>query len=117
MREHGYLTKGKYSIFNWNFGRYKKIIAHSENCLLELDIQAGFSKFSEFWNRVGSISRDSTFKFPLSSIWIMEKPRTDKIMDFTPEVEDEVIRDALLHKLDKPLVNPSKKFWRDSTDI
>ena len=47
------LTKTKYSIFNLDFRRYKKIIAHSENCLLELDIQDGFSKFAIFFKRVG----------------------------------------------------------------
>ena len=47
------LTKRKYSIFNLDFRRYKKIIAHSENCLPELDIQDGFSKFARFFKRVG----------------------------------------------------------------
>ena len=36
-------------------------------------------------------------------------------MEFTPEVEYEVIRDAVLHKLDRPLINPPKEVWRDST--
>ena len=36
-------------------------------------------------------------------------------MDFTPEVEDEVIMDTVYHKLDIPLVNPSNKFWIYST--
>ena len=36
-------------------------------------------------------------------------------MDFTPEVEDKVIRDEVSNKLDRPIVNPSNKFWRDST--
>ena len=31
-------------------------------------------------------------------------------MDFTPEAEDEVIREAVSQKLDRPLVNPSKQF-------
>ena len=35
-------------------------------------------------------------------------------MDFTPEDEDEVIREAVSQKLDRPLVNPSNNFWRDS---
>ena len=34
---------------------------------------------------------------------------------FTPEVEDEVIRDAVLHKLDIPLVDSSNKVCIDST--
>ena len=38
------LTKSKYSIFNWDFGKNKNKIAKSENCLPELDIQAGFIK-------------------------------------------------------------------------
>ena len=29
------LTKSKYSIFTWYFGKYKNTIAHSENCLPE----------------------------------------------------------------------------------
>ena len=52
------LPKNKYSIFTWCFGKYKPKIAHSENCLPELEIQYGFSKFPGFCNRVGSISRD-----------------------------------------------------------
>ena len=35
-------------------------------------------------------------------------------MDFTKEVQDEVIRDALAHKLDRPLLNSSNKVWRYS---
>ena len=31
-----FLTKRKYYIFNWDFGKYKNTIAHSENCLPEL---------------------------------------------------------------------------------
>ena len=36
-------------------------------------------------------------------------------MDFNPEAEDEVIREAVSHKLDRFLVKPSKKVWRYST--
>ena len=36
-------------------------------------------------------------------------------MDFTPEAEDEVIREAVSHKLDRPIVYPSNKVWRDSS--
>ena len=36
-------------------------------------------------------------------------------MDFTPEVEDEVIRDSISHKLDITLVSTSNKVWRNST--
>ena len=36
-------------------------------------------------------------------------------MDFTPETEDEVIREAVSHKLYRPLVNTSKKIWRKTT--
>ena len=36
-------------------------------------------------------------------------------MDFTSEVEDEVIMDAVLHILYRDLVNPPNKVWRDST--
>ena len=34
---------------------------------------------------------------------------------FIPEVEDEVIRDEVSHKLDRPIVNKSNKVWKDST--
>ena len=33
-------------------------------------------------------------------------------MDFTPDVEDEVIRDSISHKLDITLVSTSNKVWR-----
>ena len=36
-------------------------------------------------------------------------------MDFTQEVEDEVIREAVSQKLYKPLVNPSNKVCEEST--
>ena len=36
-------------------------------------------------------------------------------MNFTPEVEDEVILYAVSHKLDINLVNAPNKVWRDST--
>ena len=36
-------------------------------------------------------------------------------MDFTLEVEDKVSRDAIYHKLYRPLSNPPNKVWRDST--
>ena len=36
-------------------------------------------------------------------------------MDFNPEAEDEVIREAVSQKLDRSLVKPSKKVWIDST--
>ena len=36
-------------------------------------------------------------------------------MGFTPEAEDEAIREAVPHKLDTPLFNPSNEFWREST--
>ena len=53
----------------------------------------------------------------MDQVYICTKkdPRTCKPMDFTPEAEDEVIREAVSHKLYRPLVNPSKKVWRDST--
>ena len=34
---------------------------------------------------------------------------------FTPEVENDVIMEAVSHKLDIPIVNLSNKVWRDST--
>ena len=33
-------------------------------------------------------------------------------MDFTPKSEDEVIRESVSHKLDRHLINPSKKVCR-----
>ena len=36
-------------------------------------------------------------------------------MDFNLEAEDEVIREAVSHKLDRFQVKPSKKVWNDST--
>ena len=36
-------------------------------------------------------------------------------MDFIPESEDEVIREALSQKLDRPLANLSNNVWRDSS--
>ena len=36
-------------------------------------------------------------------------------MDFTPEVEDEVIKEAVSHKIDRTLFNSPNKVWRDST--
>ena len=46
------LTKSKDYTFTWVFGKYKNTIARSENVLPELDIQAGFSRFDEFFNIV-----------------------------------------------------------------
>ena len=36
-------------------------------------------------------------------------------MDSTPEAKYQVIREAVSNKLDRTLVNPSTKVWRDST--
>ena len=63
---------------------------------------------------MGSISRDYTSNIEFSSICTNKEPTTVKKMDFTPESEEEFIREALSHKLDRPLVNPSNKVWRDS---
>ena len=57
---------------------------------------------------------DAPVTFGFASICTRQDPRTFKSLGFTPEVEDEVIRDAVLHRLDIPLVNPSNKVWRDS---
>ena len=61
-----------------------------------------------FWifKIVGSISIYSTFNPDFSSICTREEPRTGKPKYFTPEDEDEVIREAVSQKLDIPLVNP-----------
>ena len=47
------LTKKKYSIFTWYFGKYKKTISPLENCLPELEIQSGPSKFYRFCKKSG----------------------------------------------------------------
>ena len=65
---------------------------------------------------MGSTSRDFTFNFSFASICTREEPRTGKPVDFIPEAQDEVIIDAVLHKLDIHQFNPSKVFWRDSTE-
>ena len=109
------LSKRKYYIFTWYFGRYKKTIVQSENCLQELEIQAIFCKFSGFCKRVVSIPIYCTFNFYFSSICTKEEPSTGNPMNFTPEDENEFIKEAVSQKLNIPLVNPSHKVWRDST--
>ena len=61
---------------------------------------------------MGSISIYYTFNFIFASIFTREDTTTVKPMDFTPEAEDEVIREAVSQKLDRHLVNPLKKVWR-----
>ena len=62
-----------------------------------------------------SIPRDYTSNLDFASICTKEEPITGETMDFTPEDEDKVIREAVSQKLDIPLVNPSEKLWRDPT--
>ena len=93
------LTKRKYSIFTWDFRKYKDKLSHSENCIPELDIQSGFRKFSGFCKRIRSISRYSTFNFSFDFIRKKEESITRKTMVFTPEYKCEVIREAGSHKL------------------
>ena len=80
-------------------------------------IQSGFNNFSGFCNRVGYNSRYSTFNFYFAYICTIEEPRTGNKMDLTPEVEYGFIRDAVSHILERYIVNPSNKVWRDSTKI
>ena len=61
-------NKKKTLYLNWDFNKYRKTIAHSENCLPDLEIQSGLIRFAVFFKRAGSISRDSTFKFNFYSI-------------------------------------------------
>ena len=61
---------------------------------------------------MGSIWGNYTFNFTFASVCAREKPRTGKPMDFTPEVEYEVIREAASKQLDRPLVNPWNKASR-----
>ena len=42
------------------------------------------------------------------------EPRTGKTIDFILEAEEEVIREAVTHKLDRPLFITPNKIWRDS---
>ena len=42
------IVKSKCSIFTWYFVKYKNTISQSETCPQELEIQAGFIKFSGF---------------------------------------------------------------------
>ena len=71
------LTKGKYHIFSWDSGKYKKTIAHSKNV---------------FCKRVLSISGYYAFNFSFTSITIQEGPRTVNPIDFISEDEDKIIR-------------------------
>ena len=64
---------------------------------------------------MGSISIDSLFKFYFASICTRKEQRTVRLMGFTPESEDEFIRETVPHKLDTPLLNPKNKVWREST--
>ena len=59
------------------------------------------------------ILRYPKFNFAFESICKIEEPITVKPTNFTPEVEYEVIREAVSKKLDRPLVNPSKQVWRE----
>ena len=72
--------KIKYYIFTWDLGKYSTKKCHPEN-------QSGFSNFYRFCKRVSSISKYSTVNFSFASIIKKEDTRTDKTMDFTPEVE------------------------------
>ena len=62
-----------------------------------------------------SIPIDYTSKFLFASICTREDTRIGTIIDFTPEAEDKFISEAVSQKLDRPLVNPSNKVWRYST--
>ena len=64
---------------------------------------------------MGPISRYSTFNFALAYINTREDSITGKTIYFTPDGEDEVIRDAISQKIDRSLANSSSKFWREST--
>ena len=90
---------------------------NSENYLPELDIQAGFSKFVGFCNRVGYISRYSIFNFSIEYICKMKDTIAGNPMDSTPESEYKFIREAVSKKLDRHILNPSNKVWRDSIQI
>ena len=54
---------------------------------------------------MGSISIYSIFNFVFASIYTKEDPSTYNTIYFTPKAENEVIREAVSHKLDRPQVN------------
>ena len=58
---------------------------------------------------MGSISRDSTFNLAFASIRTKGGIGIGNPMDFAPDVEDEVIREAFSNKLDRYFVNSSNK--------
>ena len=60
--------------------------------------------------RVVSISGYSTFNFSFISIYTRENSIPGNPIDFTPEVENEGIEDAVSHILYRPLFNTSNKF-------
>ena len=64
---------------------------------------------------MGSISRDFTFNFSFASIHTRDDPITCRPINFTPDIEYEVIMEALSNKSDKPLFNISNTFWIDTT--
>ena len=83
------LTKRNYSIFNWDFGKYKK-----DNCSLrKLPFIIRYPRW--IFQDSGIISISSTFKFSFASIFKRGYPITVKTMYFTPEAEDEVIRETV----------------------
>ena len=62
MKENGCVTKSKYPILLGIL-----VIDHSENCLPELEIKYGFSKFWGFFKKMALKSRYYTFKFSFTS--------------------------------------------------
>ena len=75
-----------------------KIVLQNYRSNLDLASLWGFCK------RVGSIPMSSTFNCSFVYIFTQGAPSTS----FTTEAEDEVIRQAVSQKLDRPLLNPSK---------
>ena len=63
--------------------------------------------FSKEWDQFQDIPH---LNLPLPPYTKREYPITGKPMDFTSEAEDEVIREVVSQKLDRPLVNPSICF-------
>ena len=88
------LTKLIFFLNLW-FWEVQNSITHSESFLPELNIQYGFRKFDGFCKILGSISIDSTLNFAFVSICTIEDTRTRKSIDFTPDVEYEVISEAI----------------------
>ena len=79
---------------------------------MKLDNQYGFRNNEGFFSREVSISRHSIFNFAFICITTKKEPIKVKIMEFTTEVEDVVVMEAVSYTLERTLVTPSNIVWR-----